>query len=205
MRTGDKSLAAHLAALDRPVFNVRELAAVSGRSGSVVSQGLAFLGRQGLAFKVSRGIWAAGGGAPSPYAVVPYLMPKQRTYVSFTSALHLYGIIGQIPQTVTLASLAHSRELRTNAGVFVVHRLSPGMFAGFGWNKNDSCLIAEPEKALADCLYLSGLRKRQFSHFPELNFPGNFSFKKVRVWLGLIKNRGARLHALARLKDIEAS
>lgn len=199
-----KTLAAHVAAFDRPVFTTRELAAVSGRSTSAVSQGLAFLLRQGLVARAAHGVWARGQGFPSPYAVAQYLMPKQRVYVSFTSALHLHGVIEQIPQSVTLASTAHSREMRTPAGLFIVHHLSPGMFAGFGWHKSGGFLIAEPEKALADCLYLSALRKRQFSHFPELFFSRAFSFKKVRAWLGRVNNRGARLHALARLASIEA-
>lgn len=206
MRPGaEKNLAAHIAALGRPVFTARELAAVSGRSASAVSQGLAFLLRQGLVARAAHGVWAWGGGLPSPYAVAPYLMPKQRVYVSFTSALHLHGIIEQIPQSVTLASTSHSREMRTPAGVFIVHHLSPGMFAGFGWHKSGGFLIAEPEKALADCLYLSALRKRQFSHFPELDFPRGFSFDKVRAWLNRVNSRGARLHALSRLSFIEAS
>ena len=161
-----KTLIAHILGLGRPVFSARELSAVSGRSPSTVSQGLAFLAGEGLVVKVAHGLWAAGTSAPSPYAVVAHLRPKQRFYVSFTSALHLHGIIGQIPQVLTLASVAHGGLIRTASGVFEVHHLAPSFFSGFGWREGaGGFLLAEPEKALVDCLYVSAFRKRQFS-FP---------------------------------------
>ena len=203
MPTVKKTLAAHIAALGRPVFTARELAAVSGRSASVVSQGLAFLARQGLTVKVAHGVWAAGGAMPSPYAVIGYLLPRQRAYVSFTSALHLHGIIEQIPQVVTLASVAHTKEITTNAGTFDVHHLAPSFFKGFSWREAGGFFIASPEKALVDCLYISAFRKRRFSHFPELNFPAAFSFKKAVAWAALINSGAALNHVLKRLAEIK--
>jgi len=205
MPTVKKTLAAHIAALGRPVFTARDLAAVSGRSASVVSQGLAFLQGQGLVIKVAHGVWAAGRAMPSPYAVIPYLLPKQRAYVSFTSALHLHGIIEQIPQSVTLASVAHTKEIHTKAGTFMVHHLAPSFFSGFDWREGGGFFIAEPEKALVDCLYVSAFRKRQFSHFPELHFSRAFSFNKAAAWARRIKSAKASAHVLCRLKTIQSA
>lgn len=189
--------------LGRPVFSARELSAVSGKSPPAVSQGLAFLRSQGLVVRVAHGVWAAGGTIPGPYAVIAHILPNQRAYVSFTSALHLHGIIEQIPQAVTLASVAHSGEIKTAAGVFAVHHLSPSFFGGFGWREGaGGFLLAEPEKALVDCLYISAFRKRQFSHFPELRFPKSFSFKKAYGWIDSIENRKAAVHARRRLQLI---
>lgn len=198
-----KTLMACVLGLGRPVFSARELSVVSGRSPSTVSQGLAFLRRQGLVVKVAHGVWAAGGAAPGPYAVIAQVLPKQRAYVSFTSALHLHGILEQVPQEVTLASVAHSGKIKTAAGVFAVHHLAPSFFRGFGWSAGaGGFLLAQPEKALVDCLYISAFRKRQFSHFPELRFPGSFSFKKAAGWVDAIKNRKAAVHARRRLELI---
>lgn len=199
----NKTLAAYIGVLGRPVFTARELSAVSGRSASVVSQGLAFLAKQGLVVKVAHGVWASGSSMPSPYAVIPYILPKQRGYVSFTSALHLHGIIEQIPQAITLASVAHTREVHTSAGNYMVHHLAASFFTGFGWHKEGGFLIAEPEKALVDCLYVSVFRKRQFSYFPELNFPVAFSFRKAVSWAALIRSGAALKHVLKRLAAIK--
>ncbi|MEJ2746084.1 MAG: hypothetical protein P8123_10450 [bacterium] len=110
-------------------------------------------------------------------------------------ALHLHGIIEQIPQAVTLASLLHTRVFRTALGEYRVHRIDPSFFDGFGWYKETgSFLIADSEKALIDCLYLSARRGKQFGHFPELHFPRSFSFKKARGWVGRISDLRIRVH-----------
>ncbi|MBU1657058.1 MAG: hypothetical protein KJ995_00410 [Candidatus Omnitrophica bacterium] len=191
--------------LGKQIFTTHEISLASGKSLSVVTQSLNNLVREGAVVKISRGIWAReGGGAVSPYAVIPYLFPRHRAYVSFISALHLYGIIEQIPQITTLASTAHSRVIRTGLGVFHAHHIAPSFFAGFDWYKNSgSFLIAAPEKALVDCLYLSAYKKKAFAHFPELYFPGSFSFKKAREWAGNIHSRSARSYVEKQLEGIE--
>ena len=63
-------------------------------------------------------------------------------------------------------------------------------------------LIAEPEKALVDCLYLSAQKKKQFGHFPELSFPKSFSFKKARGWAGEIPDKRLRASVLGKLRAI---
>lgn len=170
--------------LNRPVFTTSELSGVSGKSLSATTQALNFLEKQGLLLKVYRGIWAESGSKSlSPYTIIPFLFPTHRAYVSFISALHLYGIIEQIPQTITLASTIHTKIIRTKIATFSVHQIAPSFFDGFDWYKGSgSFLIAEPEKALIDCLYLSARRKKQFGYFPELHFPESFSFKKAKVW-----------------------
>ena len=110
----------------------------------------------------------------------------------------------QIPQVITLASTAHTSTLRTKAGVFSVHQISPALFDGFDWYKGEgSFLIAEPEKALLDSLYLSSRKKKQFGSFPELDFPPEFSFKKVVRWAERIPEKKIRLYVLEKLKALE--
>jgi predicted transcriptional regulator of viral defense system len=191
--------------LGRPVFTTHELVAVSGKSRPTVTQCLTRLAEQDLLIKIYRGVWAEAGQKPlSPFEIIPYLFPRQRVYVSFISALHLHGIVEQIPQVVTLASLSHTKTLRTKAGAFSVHQISPTFFDGFNWYKAEgSFLIAEPEKALIDSLYLSSRRKKQFGHFPELHFPVTFSFKKARVWIGRIPEKKIRHYVFEKLEGLE--
>lgn len=191
--------------LGRSVFTSHELAAISGKSASTIVQSLNRLARQGLLTKIYRGVWAeAAPRALSSFEVIPHLFPRQRVYVSFISALHLHGIVEQIPQVITLASTSHSNTLRTKAGVFSIHQIAPAFFAGFDWYKGDgSFLIAEPEKALIDSLYLSSRKKKQFGHFPELHFPSGFSFKKAEQWVGRIPEKAIRLYVLKRLETLK--
>lgn len=193
--------------LRRPVFTTRELSALSGKSLSATTQGLAYLARQGLLLKIRRGLWAdASDERLSVFATVPYLVPGHRAYVSFLSALHLHGIIEQIPRVTTLASTAHSKIIPTKIGSYRVHRISPSFFAGFDWYKGEKAfLIASPEKALVDSLYLSVHRNKSYRHFPELHFPKSFSFAKATAWARRIPSARVRTCVLKELGRLAAA
>lgn len=190
--------------LQKQVFTTHEISSASGKSLSTTTQSLNNLVREGVIVKIYRGVWAEEGTSSiSPYAVIPYLFPRHRAYVSFITALHLHGIIEQIPQVTTLASTIHARTIRTNFGTFDVHRIAPSFFDGFGWYKGGgNFLVAEPEKALVDSLYLSAYKKRQFSYFPELRFPKIFNFKKAKAWVDRIQSRITRAYVKKKLEDI---
>lgn len=190
--------------LGSTVFTTRELIAISGKSASTIVQSLNRLVQKGLLNKVYRGVWAQPGGRPfSAFEVMPYLFPRQRVYVSFITALNLYGIVEQVPQVITLASPLHSRTIRTKVGVFSIHQMAPAFFNGFDWHKGEgSFLIAQPEKALIDSLYLSSRKKKQFGHFPELHFPPEFSFKKAAQWAKRIPEKKIRRYVLEKLEGL---
>ena len=191
--------------LGRPIFTTHDLAAISGKSSSTIVQSLNRLKKDGLIIKIYHGVWAEIGVAPiSAFEIIPYLFPRQRVYVSFITALHLYGIIEQIPQVITLASLVHTRTIRTQMGAFAVHQISSEFFDGFDWYRGEGkFLIAEPEKALIDSLYLSSRRKKQFGIFPELHFPQAFSFKKAAQWVQRIPEKRIRLYVLQKLETLK--
>ncbi|OGW78022.1 MAG: hypothetical protein A3I73_06045 [Omnitrophica bacterium RIFCSPLOWO2_02_FULL_45_16] len=194
--------------LKRPIFTTREAASCAGGSTSGTVQALNHLAREGVVIKIARGIWGVdmGNKRTSQYSVIPFLLPHGRGYVSFISALHLHGIIEQIPQLVTLASTAHTKTIRTKLGTFYLHRIAPSFFKGFDWYKgNGDFLIAEPEKAFVDCLYLSARKKKQFGHFPELHFPKSFSFKKARDWAGQIPDIRIRSYVNRELEKVRGN
>lgn len=199
-----KSILAFAKKLNRPVFTTREAAMLSGSSLSNASKMLKTLEKKGLVFKVARGIWAeAGNEKLSHYSIIPFLLTKNRVYVSFISALHLHGIIEQIPQEITLASTVHTKKIHTKVGTFSIHRIPPSFFDGFDWYKGDgSFLIAEPEKALIDSLYLSTRKKKQFGYFPELYFPKSFSFKKAARWVKKVPDSRIRSSIEKKLAEI---
>ncbi|MCM8787258.1 MAG: hypothetical protein NC935_04305 [Candidatus Omnitrophica bacterium] len=198
-----QSMLVFIKKLNRPIFTTYELSSISGKSSSCVTQALNFLERQGLIFKIYHGIWAQTQDFRlSPYSAISFLFPHQRVYVSFLSALHLYGIIEQIPQIITLASTGHTKKIQTKIATFSLHRIAPSFFDGFNWYKGEgSFLIAEPEKALVDCLYLSAYKKKQFGYFPELHFPKSFSFRKAKNWVKKIKNSKIATYVEKKLEE----
>ena len=201
----NQSILTYVKKLNRPVFTTREAAMLSGSSLSNSSQILRTLEKKGLVFKIARGIWAETGNEKlSPYTVIPLLLQKNRAYVSFISALHLHGIIEQIPQEITLASTIHTKKIHTKVGTFSIHQIASSFFDGFDWYKgNGSFLIAEPEKALIDSLYLSARKKKQFGYFPELYFPKSFSFEKASKWVDKIPDARIRSYIIKKFVEIK--
>lgn len=198
----NRSALSYINELERPVFTTAELSSLSGKSPSAITQTLSRLEKQGIVIKARRGIWAKSADKNlSPFSLIPLLSSKQRLYVSFISALQLYGIIEQIPQVITLASLSHTKKIHTKFADFQIHRISPDFFAGFNWYKNTGdFLIAEPEKALVDCIYISSRKNKQFTYFPEMRFPRSFSFTKARNWAKRIPDKKIQAYALKELE-----
>lgn len=188
--------------IGRLVFTTREISSLTGISAGSVTQTLSRLERQGVVKKILRGVWAIAGDRHfSPLIVIPYLAPNHRTYLSFISALNVHGVIGQIPQVITVASTAHTKIVRTPVGTFHLHRISPDLFDGFTWNRTEDYLIATPEKALVDCLYLASRKKNQFAHFPEMDI-GILNGRKIREWAGKIRNARIRKNVLQKIDAI---
>lgn len=199
-----RSLLWNIKQLHRSVFTTHELCIASGKSASSVVQSLNYLKNEGVVTKVCRGVWIeAGSEKVSPYTITPFLLARHRAYVSFISALHVYGIVEQIPQIVTLATTAHTKTIHTTIATFQFHQIDSDFFDGFGWYKGTgSFLIAEPEKALIDSLYLSTRKKKQFGYFPELHFPKTFDFKKAKKWVGRISEYRIRVCVEKKLRTL---
>ncbi|MBN2494560.1 MAG: type IV toxin-antitoxin system AbiEi family antitoxin domain-containing protein [Deltaproteobacteria bacterium] len=184
----------------RPVFTTREIAALAGTSLSSASQTLARMEQEHLLTRAARGIWCVTDDPRfTPFLLVLYLSGGHQAYVSFLSALHLHGMIGQIPQVVYAATTAHTRRRDTPVGTFCFHRIQPAFFSGFDWYREQSFLIASPEKALIDCLYLSSRKGGRFGHFPEIEPIAGFSVRRARDWVKKIPYPKIRAHVSAKL------
>jgi predicted transcriptional regulator of viral defense system len=189
----------------RPVFTTNEIATLRHGSLSSTSQTLSRFASQNIVGKVTRGVWCLPAHPYfSPFAVVPFLTPSQRVYVSFISALHLHGLIEQIPQIIYVSTTGHTRVIRTTIGSYSFHQLSPQLFTGFDWyGKRQDFLIASAEKALIDSLYLSSRRGKRFGIFPELHFSHKFSFQRAAKWGKMIPDKRIRGHVLKKLEEIK--
>jgi len=188
--------------INRIIFTTKEIAAIRGASVSTTTQSLARLEKQGILRKILKGLW----GVPSdkrfsPLLVIPYLAPHHRSYLSFICALHLHGVISQIPQVITVATTAHSKRVKSSIGTFVIHQIAPEFFDGFEWNATEEYLVATAEKALADCLYLASRKGRQYAHFPELDL-GHISLRKATAWLRRMRDVRIRKATMSMMKSL---
>ncbi|MFA4874060.1 MAG: replication/maintenance protein RepL [bacterium] len=185
--------------IGRLVFTTREIAGLTGSPLASTTQNLRRLEQKGVIRKIAQGVWGfADDPRFSPFLVIPFLNPRHQAYLSFISALHSHGVISQIPQVITVASTAHSRVVKTSVGTYEIHQISPDFFDGFDWHAQSDYLIASPEKALVDCLYLASRRKRQFANFPELNLDLLKKREAIR-WAKRIKDPRIQTAVLTRL------
>lgn len=188
----------------RPIFSTKEIADMSGGSLSVATRVLSRMEREGSVRRVVKGVWYVPSDTRfSPFALVHYLSGSNRAYVSFLSALHLHGLIEQIPQIVYAATTGHTRTVRTTVAMFSFHRITPALFGGFDWyGDRRDFLVATAEKALVDSLYLSSRKGKHFRFFPELQIPRTFRFAEVHRWVDRIPDPLIRRHVLNRLEDL---
>ncbi len=191
-------------AVGRPVFTTREIALLAGGSLSAVSHSLKRMERQGIVRGVVRGLWCDPSDPRfTPFLLVPFLAGGHQAYVSFLSALNLHGMIEQIPHSVFCATTGHTRLRRTPIGAFSFHRINPNFFAGFDWYRGGrEFLIATPEKALVDSLYLSSRRGKQFGFFPEIEFGKEFRCHEAQRWAEQIPDPRIRKYVQERLKSL---
>jgi predicted transcriptional regulator of viral defense system len=77
----------------------------------------------------------------------------QPSYVSFESALNFHGILSQFPREVSSATSKKTIRKVYDGKIFVYSRIKKSLFWGF--EKQNGILIALPEKAILDQLYLS--------------------------------------------------
>ena len=154
-----------------PVCTTRHYALLCGTRMDVASRQLARLARQGALVRVTRGVWCQPDHPRfTPYAVVPPLLGNEQGYVSFLAALHLHGLISQIPGSIQVATTGHTRCLEAPFARYEFLRIQPSMMVeGFGASATDPpYFVASAAKALLDTLYIATRKGRRFASLPEL-------------------------------------
>lgn len=157
---------------DFVIFTTREFATHAGISMSAAAHRLSRLSENESLTRITKGVWA---NTSHPYfhplSCVPYLLGKEQGYVSFLTALHLHGVISQIPKTTQVATTGRARLLESPIGRYEFFQIKPELMKiGAGWSETHlPYLIATPEKALLDTLYLSTRKNRRFTSLPELD------------------------------------
>jgi len=157
---------------EHATFSTREFAFGCGCSRSAASRRLGKLAERDVLVRITRGAWCQPAHpAFTPNQAVPILLGGERGYISFITALHLHGVISQIPAVTQVASTGHGRATSTPIGRFEFLQIKPEMTVdGVEVSAtNPPYLLATAEKALLDSCYISTRRGRRFSHLPELD------------------------------------
>jgi predicted transcriptional regulator of viral defense system len=105
---------------------------------------------------LKKGLYASILYPPEDFEVANLLYPP--SYVSLESALSLYGMLSQFPYVITSVSPKKTKRFLAQDKEYEYIQIKKEYFMGF--IKKGPFLIASPEKALVDLLYLAskGLR-----------------------------------------------
>lgn len=86
----------------------------------------------------------------------------QPSYISLETALNFYGLIPDIPQTITSVTVTTTKQIRNQFGTFSYTKIKPELFFGFvkakSANSDSFFNLAEKEKALLDYFYLRKIK-----------------------------------------------
>jgi predicted transcriptional regulator of viral defense system len=186
-----------------PVIDTADAAARLGQSISAATKTLTRLAQASLIAPVRHGTWWVDGPV-DPYRLSAYLTAPLASYVSLQTALHLHGLIEQIPQVIYVVSLARSQRLATRVGTFSVHHLAPEVFGGYEETKTGA-LLATAEKALFDVAYLSAGRSRLFTALPEMVPPRRFRRAEINRWVAKIPSPRSRTITGNKLEELLAA
>lgn len=149
-RINDMELLQTLKGFNKSYFIVADLEKILGMSRNVLYVTLNRLVKNRVLIRLKRGVYQPELQNLELEKTANELYYP--SYLSFESALSRYGILNQIPYSLTFATTKTTKQ-QSLAGREVEYRqLKDGLF--FGYNLAEGIYIAEPEKAVLDQLYL---------------------------------------------------
>jgi predicted transcriptional regulator of viral defense system len=110
--------------------------------------------KRGFIVRAKRGLYGFVDALPPEYYVANKLY--EPSYVSLESALSYHRVIPETVYEITSVTSKNTRRFETLGKVFTYHTIKKAAFTGYNLEKrnNFSFIIAEPEKAFVDTLYL---------------------------------------------------
>jgi len=156
IRPKDPELITKLMDLGKPYFTVADFERILGLKKKSLYVTVNRLTKSGILTRLKKNVYMVFTGGYDAEKIANELYYP--CYLSFEKALSNYGILSQIPFTLTFATVRPSKKL-TIAGTEIEYsHLKKSLF--FGYRIENEKYIAEPEKALLDELYLvsRGLR-----------------------------------------------
>jgi len=107
--------------------------------------------KTGILIKIEKNKYLLKSAKTNDFALANFLY--QPSYVSFETALNFYGILSQFPYEISSATTRKTNKKKFEDKVFTYTRIKKDLF--WGYEKKGGFIIALPEKALADQIYLS--------------------------------------------------
>lgn len=141
-----------------PLVDIRLLKSLSGLTNKQsLASFINSLERYGVLEKAEKGKYFIKDNLGNDFTVANLLYKP--SYVSLETVLNLCGILSQFPMEITSVTTKRKREKKIAGKLYIYYHLDPKLFWGF--EKKEGSLLALPEKALLDSIYLEskGIRE----------------------------------------------
>jgi len=110
--------------------------------------------------RLKKGVYLSTFNPPDSFEIANAIYTP--SYISMESALNYYGVLPQFPYSITSVSPKKSKKLLIDEKEFEYVQISHKLY--FGFIRDGQMIIASPEKALLDMIYVvsKGLRRMEF-------------------------------------------
>ncbi len=155
------------AAIKSPIFSRNDLA-LSGHK--VLDYQLSLWVKKGYLIRLKNGIYAFSREKEKLRGEGIAFLLCQPSYLSLESALAWYGFIPEIVYAYTSVTARITRTFENACGRFIYRHVKSELFWGYVEMKTDHgpYLLAEPEKALLDYIYLNLARINNEDDFENI-------------------------------------
>jgi predicted transcriptional regulator of viral defense system len=139
-----------------PLFTLTSLKAIFGTNSRATLNALVkSLVDQKILEKIAPGLYNLSAKPPDQFTIANFLV--EPSYISFESALSYHGVLSQFPFIITSAT-TNKAQIKTFRHTYQYYHLQPNLY--FGYTYINNYLLATPEKALLDQLYLATKKYR---------------------------------------------
>jgi predicted transcriptional regulator of viral defense system len=145
------------------VFSRLEFRRLLGGSSSAAQQLLERYTKKGVLVRLKGGVYALKLNYPSGYLIANKLY--EPSYISFETALSYHGLIPETVYSFTSATTKTTKNFRAGDQLFSYHRIKKSAYTGYKLTRigEDSVLLADKEKTLADYFYYVFLKKKSLN------------------------------------------
>lgn len=144
--------------------------------------------KSGLLIRLKRGMYTLKTDQPSEKEIANSLY--QPSYISFEYALAYYGLLPEMPYTVTSASTKATRNFAIGSTSFSYRSIKTNIFTGYSLvtHADHSFLIADQEKAYLDYFYFVYLKKLPTNDRLISRAKLKLNISKIKSYVSLFNN-----------------
>jgi predicted transcriptional regulator of viral defense system len=141
---------------EKKLFSFTDILQLTEEDKSKVYVELSRLVKSGIIDRIAKNWYENPFSPPSKEEIAMIL--RYPSYLSMEYALSKQDILSQTVYTLTLVTTKLPYIYKTNRAIYEYHQIKRNLF--WGYKKEGNVLLAEPEKALLDLIYIRYAKRR---------------------------------------------